>query len=200
MKRLLELFSGSGSVGKVAKELGYEVVSLDLKDANINIDILKWNYEQYPVGYFDVIWASPPCTEYSKAKTVGIRKIDEANKIVKKTLEIMDYFDCKYWFIENPQSGLLKKQDMMVGLPFFDVDYCKYGFDYRKRTRVWSNCKSWTPKPLCKKDCGKVVGNRHFETAQRGSSKSHPNNKHKQAELYVIPSNLILEIFSSMEI
>ena len=43
---LLELFSGSGSVGKVAKDLGYEVVSLDLKDANINIDILKWNYEQ----------------------------------------------------------------------------------------------------------------------------------------------------------
>ena len=29
--KLLELFSGTGSVGKVAKELGYDVVSLDLK-------------------------------------------------------------------------------------------------------------------------------------------------------------------------
>ena len=38
--KLLELFSGTGSVGKVAKELGYDVVSLDLKDANINTDIL----------------------------------------------------------------------------------------------------------------------------------------------------------------
>ena len=39
--KLLELFSGTGSVGKVAKELGYDVVSLDLKDANINTDILN---------------------------------------------------------------------------------------------------------------------------------------------------------------
>ena len=33
--RLLELFSGTVSVGNVAKELGYEVISLDQKDANI---------------------------------------------------------------------------------------------------------------------------------------------------------------------
>ena len=41
--RLLELFSGTGSVGKVAKEFGYEIVSLDLKQADINIDILQWD-------------------------------------------------------------------------------------------------------------------------------------------------------------
>ena len=34
--KLLELFSGTGSVGRVAKDLGYTVVSLDLKDASIN--------------------------------------------------------------------------------------------------------------------------------------------------------------------
>ena len=45
--KLLELFSGTGSVGKVAKELGYDVVSLDLKDANINTDILNWNYKVF---------------------------------------------------------------------------------------------------------------------------------------------------------
>ena len=41
--KLLELFSGTGSVGKVAEELGFDVVLLDLKDANINTDILNWN-------------------------------------------------------------------------------------------------------------------------------------------------------------
>ena len=94
---LLELFSGSGSgsVGKVASELGYEVISLDLKDAKIITDILEWNYKKLKPDEIDVIWASPPCTEYSRAKTVGERKIDYANKIVKKTLEIIDYFDCK---------------------------------------------------------------------------------------------------------
>ena len=42
--KLLELFSGTGSVGKVARDLGYEVVSLDLKNADINSDIMKWDY------------------------------------------------------------------------------------------------------------------------------------------------------------
>ena len=86
--KLLELFSGTKSVGKVAEKLGYEVISLDLQDADINCDILDWDSTIYPVGYFDIIWASPPCTEYSKAKSRGVRNIEEANKIVMKTLEL----------------------------------------------------------------------------------------------------------------
>ena len=38
---LLELFSGTGSVGTIAKSLGYNVISLDLKNADINCDILN---------------------------------------------------------------------------------------------------------------------------------------------------------------
>ena len=49
--KLLELFSGTGSVGNVAKDFGFEVVSLDLKGALINTDILEWDYKVYPVGY-----------------------------------------------------------------------------------------------------------------------------------------------------
>ena len=117
--KLLELFSGTGSVGTVAIKFHLHVVSLDLKDADINCDILEWDYRQYPSGYFDFIHASPPRTEYSRAKTVGIRKIDEANKIVLKTLEIIDYFKPTVFVIENPQSGLLKKQEFMNDLDYF---------------------------------------------------------------------------------
>ena len=77
--------------------MGHDVVSLDLKDAKIMTDILNWDYKQYEPSYFGVIWASPPCTEYSIAKTTGVRKIEEANKIVKKTLEITDYFKPQYF-------------------------------------------------------------------------------------------------------
>ena len=77
--KLLELFSGTKSVGKVAERLGYDVTSLDLKDADINIDILNWDYHQYQPKHFDVIWASPTCTEYSRANTTGTRKISKRN-------------------------------------------------------------------------------------------------------------------------
>ena len=66
---LLELFSGTGSVGTIAKSLGYNVISLDLKNADINCDILEWDYKQFDRNHFDFIWSSPPCTEYSVAKT-----------------------------------------------------------------------------------------------------------------------------------
>ena len=58
--KLLELFSGTGSVGTVASALGWTVVSLDLKGADINCDILQWKYKTYPVKYFDMIHAISP--------------------------------------------------------------------------------------------------------------------------------------------
>ena len=120
--KLLELFSGTGSVGTVAKDMGFEVVSLDLKNADINWDVMKWDYTPYPINHFHIIWASPPFTEYSKAKTTGVRKIAEANKIVLKTIEIIKYFQPTVFFIENPQIGLLKNQPFMDEFSYVDVD------------------------------------------------------------------------------
>jgi site-specific DNA-cytosine methylase len=113
----LELFSGTGSVGNVAKNFGIEVVSLDKDmDADIKIDIMEWDYLVYPPHYFHIIWASPPCTEYSMAKTIGERKIEESNAIVLKVLEIIKHFDPIFYMIENPLIGLLKNQYFMDGL------------------------------------------------------------------------------------
>ena len=126
--RLLELFSGTQSVGKVAREMGYEVVCLDRDmDADIKCDIMDWDYKVYEPGSFDVIWASPPCTEYSRAKTVGVRNIGMANAIVQRTVDIVEYLRPKLHIIENPQTGLLKNQPLVDGMIFDDVDYCRYG-------------------------------------------------------------------------
>ncbi len=199
--KLLELFSGTGSVGKVARLYGVEVLSLDRDmDADIKMDIMQWNYEEYPPHYFDIIWASPPCTEYSRAKTIGVRKIDESNEIVKRVLDIINYFDPIYFMIENPQTGLLKEQWIMGNIPYDDLDYCKYGMPYRKRTRLWNNLYGWTPLPLCKKDCENIIDGKHKEQAQRGPSGKKETwkgqKRHKLKELYVIPSLLLQDIFS----
>ena len=45
--KLLELFSGTGSVGRVARVFGFSVISLDLKNANSNEDTLQWDYKKY---------------------------------------------------------------------------------------------------------------------------------------------------------
>ena len=184
------------------KKLHWDVTSLDLKNADINCDIMDWDYKQIPSGHYDMIHASPPCTEYSIAKTTGRRKIQEANKIVLKTIEIIDYFKPKVWFLENPATGLLNRQPFMKDLHYTDVDYCKYGMPYRKRTRLWNNLTNWQPRALCKKDCKAMNGNRHKQTAQSGSSKIvgglRDKNSHKQSELYRIPSELVEEILGSI--
>ena len=63
---LLELFSGTKSVGTIAKLLGFNVISLDLKNADINTHILEWDYKQFDRNHFDCTWSSPPCPEYSR--------------------------------------------------------------------------------------------------------------------------------------
>ena len=147
--KLLELFSGTKSVGNVAEQLGYEVVSLDLKDADINCNILDWDYTIYPTGYFDVIWASPPCDTFSILRkcwteryghTVETMQTDIDNiglPILRRTEDVINYFNPTYYFIENPQTGSMKES---IDKPYYDVDYCKYAdWGYRKRTRVWTN-------------------------------------------------------------
>ena len=93
--RLLELFSGTGSVGKVFKEQGWEVVSLDWDpkfNANIVVDIRHWDYKSLPPNYFSCIWASPMCTQYSRARTTAKtpRILVEADSLVQRALAIID--------------------------------------------------------------------------------------------------------------
>tara|TARA_R100000541_G_C1867990_1_gene80347 strand:+ start:99 stop:746 length:648 start_codon:yes stop_codon:yes gene_type:complete len=210
--KVLELFSGTGSVGKVCKEKGWEVVSVDIDGrSDINIDILKWDYKKdYKEGDFNIIWSSPPCNKFSSLRRVHIGRklkvfgdkivtaemldkdmIDNGLPLVRKTEEIIKYFKPMYWFIENPQTGGMK--NFLSHLDYYDVDYCKYSdWGYRKRTRIWTNNKEFNPL-ICRKDCNNMVNAKH--RVDMASEHSGGSNKKSLDLKYRVPPLLIKDLF-----
>lgn len=170
--RTLELFAGTHSFTKgVKRKYGAdcETVSVDILPRfapTHRANILTWDYKIYPPGHFDIIWCSPPCTEYSCAKTRGARDLDTADACVRRCWEIIDYFAPKHWLIENPQTGLLARrmEDIRGGAPFVDADYCAYGTHYRKRTRFWTSAKPTLHMCEGRGKCPGMIGARHIAT------------------------------------
>ena len=73
--KVLELFSGTRSIGKAFEERGHEVYSVDYDerfeaDSHADIEFLTAEDILRDFGHPDVIWASPDCRSYSIA---GIR-------------------------------------------------------------------------------------------------------------------------------
>ena len=97
-RRLLDLFSGTGSVGAVYRAHGWQVMSLDVDpkwDATIQMDIRQWDFKQYPRDFFGAIFVAPPCTEYSTSMTARPRDLAEANSLVRAALEIVKWFEAE---------------------------------------------------------------------------------------------------------
>jgi site-specific DNA-cytosine methylase len=95
-KRALDLFCGSGSVAHALRREGYEVITLDVDphcNANFVVDVLEWPVEDlFRPGFFDLVAASPPCTEYSAAMTRRPRNMDAADQLVQRTIDIETAF------------------------------------------------------------------------------------------------------------
>jgi hypothetical protein len=173
MGRTLELFAGTCSFSKVAKELGYETFTTDYDpqfDVDVVCDIMEFDFSIFPKP--DIIWASPPCTSFSVA-SIGKHwnrdhtpKTKEAKRgllILKKTIEIIKFLSPKYFFIENPRGKMRK---VISGLPpntiRRTVTYCQYGDKRMKPTDIWTNCSYWIPRSVCKN------GDLCHEVAPRG--------------------------------
>ena len=125
---------------KVLQEVGYRVTSLDFLakyNADLVVDIFEWQYWRIPPGTFEIITASPPCTEFSQAKTVGRRNLVRAMEIVERTLEIIRYFRPRFWWLETPRYGKLTRMERMRDFFFWDADYCCFGRDFQKPTRFY---------------------------------------------------------------
>jgi hypothetical protein len=200
---VLELFAGSRSIGKEAEKLGYNVFSSDINNfdkIDYVISVLDFDVTKVPFKP-DFIWASPPCTGFSVAaighhwsggKGAYIPKTDTARlgiELVKKTIEIIEYFQPTYWFMENPR-GVLRKLDVVKNLPRQTVTYCQYGDERMKPTDIWTNSIMWVPRPMCKNgDPCHVAAPRGSRTGTQGRANAYERSK--------IPSELCYEILKS---
>lgn len=122
--KVLELFSGTRSIGKAFEARGHEVFSIDFDRrflANAHCDIETLTAEQVLdwFGKPDVIWASPDCATFSVAAISHHREKDPATgALLPKTeyaakcdrtdahvMELIEQLAPRYWFIENPRGG-----------------------------------------------------------------------------------------------
>lgn len=200
MPHLVELFCGTKSVGRAFEAAGWRVTSVDIErkfEPTICKNVLELNPEDI-VGPVDLLWASPPCTHYSMARTTAKtpRDLEGSDRLVQKVLDLAAHWGCHYFF-ENPW-GLLRTRAVVAGIPMRVCDYCRYNSDdshthrARKRTCIWTNT-SWIPeRSLCRKDCGFCEEGRHLDYAQRISTNGRP--KHSLAQLYAIPRALVDEL------
>jgi hypothetical protein len=199
---MLELFSGTGNISNAFKEKGYKTLTIDFDksmNADITADILMIKPEELQ-GPFKVIWGSPPCQAFSVltiAKNWKNHKpISEKARIgiacLKKTIEIIEYWKPKYFFIENPR-GMMRTLKMMKGLHRNTVTYCQYGATWQKPTDIWTNCSAWIPHRACKN------GEKCHERTPRGSH-THGIQGAKNAKIRgEIPTLLCREIVAACE-
>lgn len=119
-KVLLSLFDGTGSVCAPFARAGWTVRRLDVDGshgADIVSDIFDWDpASQWSGPVPDVIFAGPPCEQYSSARTRAkhARNLVLADSLVNKMLAIIDHFHNRnpnlQFFVENPDSSMLWKR------------------------------------------------------------------------------------------
>jgi len=146
-------------------------------------------------GPVDFVWASPPCTFYSIARTTGPpADLEAADRLVQKCLDLAAELRAPF-IMENPWTGKLKNRPVVQGIPMRTVDYCMYGAAYRKRTALWTNTDFEPARPLCTYNCGSCFGRRHLERAQRGSWAGAGERRSQGLRtLYALPAALCEEI------
>lgn len=214
--KILELFAGSQSFSKVAREMNLKTFTSDIADIpgiDYNCDILDFEVEKVPF-IPNIIWASPDCATWSKASgaihfnSKSLKpKTEKARKAffhVDKTFSIIDFFlsknpDLKF-YVENPVGRLAKYLQPETlfnpGLRVVTLDQCQYGREFQKTTHIFTNDYTWTTRQRCpgRPACNHKPNIKNHATGQRTSLGTMDNlTYYKRA---MIPADLVKEIIN----
>ncbi len=149
-----------GSDTKDYEASGYDVRRVleenDVKSARFEGGVLYFkDMEPIEIRSIYGIFANPPCTEFSIAKTTAKRDLMKGMELVDACLKIIWRVQAelindkrgtrtgtlKWWAIENPGSGMLR---MFLGKPAYEYSPDEFGDNFTKRTALWGNFESPT--------------------------------------------------------
>lgn len=217
----IELFAWEGKISKIANEYWIDMISVDWT-AYEGIDIVMdiWTLKEEDIPYVpDFFWSSPDCTTYSIAACSTHRNKDRSAKSEyaiqcdttnKHWISILMEWKRKnpdmVWVIENPR-GNLRHMEFMKELEKewfirYTVWYCQYGDNRAKPTDIWTNSKTWKPRPECHnfkydKDGNIIEKHCHHDSARRWARTwtQWKKNAHERSK---IPTELCEEIIKSI--
>jgi hypothetical protein len=117
LMRMLDLFAGLGGASAAMSARGWEVVTVDNEpkfDCTHTADLTRWHYAGPPV---DLVWASPPCTEFSResmpwCRTGAVPSLDLVNAARRIIAEVKP----TWWVVENVR-GARKHVSPSLGEP-----------------------------------------------------------------------------------
>ena len=152
-KIIISLFDFSGEWSNPYRDSGYKVIQVELK---LGIDIMTWYYKSIDRDKVAGILAAPPCTHYSLSGTQwwaakdADGRTEESNKIVRKTLEIIEYFKPKkgesrkfFWSLENTLGRIDRCVPELRPYRLMEFNPCEFGEPYTKKTRLWGEFNPW---------------------------------------------------------
>lgn len=153
MKIILDLCGGTGSWSKPYKDAGYDVRIITLPEYDVRTYIP-------PDNVYGVL-AATPCDEFSIAKHFHgkgnyVHNFLAGLEICSACCRVILTSQPKFWAIENPAHGLLKK---WLGEPKLTFNPWQYGDNYQKHTALWGHFN--IPKPTV---TIKPIGIKNFST------------------------------------
>jgi len=172
-KIILDLCGGTGSWSKPYKDAGYDVMVITLPE----FDVIKTNVVGENIYFFGSsqvmciptkivygILAAPPCTMFSLARNdktaksprdlkSGMKTVDACLRIIHACLyaNVRANEGLKFWALENPATGYLKR---FLGKPALVFQPFEYGDPYTKQTALWGCFKEPVKKTVEPIDIG----------------------------------------------
>lgn len=150
-KIIISLFDYSGEWSKWYRINGFRVIQIDIK---LGLSIYDFDYKSIARDLVKGIIAAPPCTDFSVSGAQYWQQKDADGRtaksvaLVKKTLEIIDFFNPEFWALENPVGRLPKLVPELQDYGPFYFNPCDYGDPWTKKTGLWGSFKPLLRNPV----------------------------------------------------